>query len=116
MLEPHESAYLEPDPEQNQLSEPSLMPEDGLVGLNRASLHLPPFSSRFPPSLFPRFQHHPGPEGAFPHVSDRGAAAGSGGADGGRVHALHHHQAVRLLPVRHQRHHVTGHGTDSARL
>lgn len=63
--------------------------------------------SRFSPPLFPRLQHHPRPEGAFPHVPDGGAAAAPGGAAGGRIHALHHHQTLRLLPVRHQRHHVT---------
>lgn len=62
---------------------------------------------RLPPALFPRFQHHPQPEGALPHVADGGAAAGAGGAAGGGLGALHHHQALRLLPVRHQRHHVT---------
>lgn len=64
------------------------------------------FFSRFSSPVFPWFQHHPVSEGALPHVSDRGAAAGSGGADGGRVHEVHHHQALRLLPVRHQRDHV----------
>lgn len=70
----------------------------------------PPPPYRVPPSLLPWVQHHPRPEGAFPHVADGGAAAGSGGAAGGRVRALHHHQTVRLLPVRHQRHHVTRRG------
>ncbi|KAK6323783.1 hypothetical protein J4Q44_G00061220 [Coregonus suidteri] len=31
------------------------------------------------------------------------AATGAGGADGGWLHALHHHQALRRLPVLHQR-------------
>lgn len=65
------------------------------------------FGSRLPPALLPWLQHHPGPEGAFPHVPDRGAAPAAGGAAGGRIHALHHHKTLRLLPVRHQRHHVT---------
>lgn len=59
--------------------------------------------------MFPWLQHHPRPEGAFPHVPDRGAAPAAGGAAGGRIHALHHHQTLRLLSVRHQRHHVTRH-------
>lgn len=62
---------------------------------------------RVPPAVLPRFQHHPQPEGALPHVADGGAAAAAGGAAGGGLGALHHHQALRLLPVRHQRHHVT---------
>lgn len=64
--------------------------------------------------MFPRLQHHPQPEGALPHVADGGAAADAGGAAGGGLGALHHHQALRLLPVRHQRHHVT-HASDAFR-
>ncbi|CAF93846.1 unnamed protein product, partial [Tetraodon nigroviridis] len=64
-------------------------------------------AARVPPAVLPRFQHHPQPEGALPHVADGGAAAAAGGAAGGGLGALHHHQALRLLPVRHQRHHVT---------
>lgn len=63
-------------------------------------------SCRLPPPLLPWLQHHPRPEGALPHVADGGAAAAAGGATGGRLRALHHHQTLRLLPVRHQRHHV----------
>lgn len=63
--------------------------------------------SRLSPRLFPRIEHHPRPEGAFPHVSDGGAAAAAGGATGGRIHAFHHDQTLWFLSVRHQWHHVT---------
>lgn len=71
---------------------------------------------RLSPALLPRLQHHPRAEGAIPHVADGGAAAAAGGAAGGRIHALHHHQTLRLLPVRHQRDHVTARTLTSVRL
>lgn len=57
--------------------------------------------------MFPWIQHHAGPEGAFSHESDGGAAAAASGPVGGRIHEVTHHQTVRWLPVPHQRHHVT---------
>lgn len=58
--------------------------------------------------MLSRLQHHTLPEGEIPHEPDRGAAAGFGGTDGGRVHALHHDQAVRRIPISHKWHHVSG--------
>lgn len=55
-----------------------------------------------------RRQRHTRTPGPLPHGADRGAAAAPGGQHGGVQHALAHHQALRQLPVHHQRHPLGG--------